>query len=171
MGLARQLGVGKEEAQTYIDRYFRKFAGVAAWIDKTVEDAKECGYVTSFFKRRRRLPNLNSDDKFVRWSAERMAMNSPIQSVASDYTFIALIRTAQELKKQGLDAKLVHTVYDNILIDTPKDEVERVVAIVKRAFRTPVKAFPIGMDVDIEINEYWGQQNESSLDLMLKEIL
>jgi DNA polymerase-1 len=112
-----------------------------------------------------------NDDKYIRWGAERQAMNSPIQGAASDYTFIALIRVAQLLKKYGLDAKLVHTVYDNILVDTPKDEVEKVIAIMKQAFRTPVKAFPIGMDVDIEVNEYWGQKNDSNLDLMLKEIL
>jgi DNA polymerase-1 len=170
IGLSRRLGVKVDIAQEYINTYFEKFSGVAKWVEETVEFARENGYVLSLFRRRRTLVDILNDDKYVRWRAERQAMNSPIQSAAADYTYIGLIRIYKMLRERHLKAKIIHTVHDCVLIDCPLDEVEIVKKIVKKAFLTPVKAFPMEMDIDIEVHECWGQGNKSPLDLFLKEI-
>ncbi len=171
VGLARRLGVSTKVAQAYIDAYFDRFRGVARWLRKTVQFARKHGYVVSLFKRRRRLPNINSDDKFERYSAERQGMNAPIQSEAADFTYIGLIRVDKMLKEAKLEAKIIHTVHDCLLVDTPMHEVKQVKAIIRKAFSMPVKAFPMEMQVDIEVNERWGADNESKLGPMLDDIL
>lgn len=171
IGLARRLAISKEEAQAYVDAYFNRFRGVAKWIRDTVKFAREHGYVKSLFNRRRRLMDINNDDVFHRWRAERQAMNSPIQSAAADYTYIGLIRVAKMMKKAQLEAKIIHTVHDCIIIDTPPTEVEKIKAIVEKAFLTPVQAFPMKMDIDIEVTEKWGEHNDSNLEELLHEIL
>lgn len=170
-GLAKRLGILLNVAYKYIERYFIRFKGVKRWMDKTIQFARKHGYVLSRFKRRRRLPDIRNDDKYVRLGAERQALNSPISSGAADYTYIGLIRTAAALRKYRLEAKIVHTVHDCVLVDTPKYEIEKVRAILKKAFRTPVEAFPIQMDVDIEVNRAWGEHGESNLEKILDELL
>ena len=169
-GLAKRLGIAIDVAIKYIERYFIRFKKVADWIDKTIRFARKHGYVLSRFGRRRRLPNIRNDDKYMRLEAERQAMNSPISSGAADYTYIGLIRTAALLKRHRLKAKIVHTVHDCVLVDTPKSEVEKVKAILQKAFCTPVKAFPIQMNIDIEVTGAWGSHNESNLEEILKEL-
>jgi len=170
IGLARRLEIEPEQAQAYIDLYFKRFAGVAQWIRDTVTFAKRNGYVASVFKRRRRLPDIKSDDKFEVYRASRQAMNSPIQGLASDWTYVGMIRVAKAIKKQRLKAKIIHTVHDCILVDTPNDEVEQVKKIIKWAFSTQIKALPIDMEVDIEVGTCWGEHKESKLEPILVEL-
>lgn len=170
IGLARRLNLSVKEAQTYIDTYFHRFSGVAKWIQRTVKIAREMGYVESLFKRRRRLLEINHDNKYSRWRAERQAMNSPIQSAAADYTYVGLIRVEKMLRSKKLKAKVIHTVHDCVLVDTPKEEVDVVKRIIEKAFLTPVKAFPMEMDIDIEVNEQWGEHNDSPLEELLEDI-
>lgn len=171
VGLSRRLGISVDEGQRYIDMYFKRFDGVAKWIRATIDFTRKHGYVVSKFGRRRRLHEINNDDKFIRYRAERQAMNAPIQGEAADYTYIGLIRVSKLLKRYQLEAKIVHTVHDCIIVDTPKNEVKKVKGIIKVAFLTPVKAFPIKMEIDIEVGELWGQHNESNLEVILNEIL
>jgi DNA polymerase-1 len=170
VGLARRLGITPDEAQSYIDIYFKRFAGVARWLADTVDFAKRNGYVASLFMRRRRLPEIKSDDKFEVYRASRQAMNSPIQGLASDWTYIGMVRVAKQIKKRRLTAKIIHTVHDCILVDTPPSEVDEVKRIIQWAFSTQIKALPIEMAVDIETGEKWGEHKESKLEPILKEL-
>ena len=171
IGLSKRLGISVEQGQFFIDTYFQRFRGVAKWVKDIVKEAREFGYVKSLFKRRRRLTDIRHDDKYLRWAAERQAMNSPIQSAAADYTYIGLIRVDQALTKHHLKAKIIHTVHDCVLIDTPPEEVDMVKKIVNAAFTAEVKVFPIRMDVDIEAVDAWGESGDASkLDAMLTEL-
>lgn len=171
VGLSRRLGLTEQEAQKFINLYFVKFRGVGRWMRETVKFARENGYVVSLFKRRRRLTEMHNDDQWVRWGAERQAMNSPIQSAAADFTYIGLIRVSKALKAQNLRAKIIHTVHDCVLVDTPPAEVSAVKAIIDEAFNTPVKAFPMQMEVDIEEGSAWGESGDpSELEKMLTRL-
>lgn len=169
-GLAKRLKIAVTTAQKYIDMYFSRFVGVAEWIHKIRFEAKRNGYVVSLFNRKRRLPDIQRDDKWPKLEAERQAINSLVQSAAADYTYIGLIRTSKLLKKYQLNAKVVHTVHDCILVDTPEEEIDQVKQIIKYAFEKRVKAFPLPMKVDIEVSNSWGEHNESNLEVMLKEM-
>jgi DNA polymerase-1 len=169
VGLARRLGIDVDTAQSYIDRYFRRFAGVSKFMTDVVSFARKNGYVVSLFKRRRRLINIHSDDKYEMWRAQRQAMNSPIQGESADFTYIVSIRVSNMLKKYNLKAKIVHSVHDCILVDTPPSEVEKVKKVIKVAFTKLISALPMKMDCDIEVNEMWGEHNESNLEVILKE--
>ncbi len=170
VGLSRRLGIDVDEAQGYIDLYFERFSGVARWLEDTVKFAKKHGYIESLFMRKRRLPEIKSDDKFEVYRAARQAMNSPIQGLASDWTYIGMARVAKELKRQRLRSKIIHTVHDCILVDTIPSEVERIKKIIKWAFSTQIKALPIDMAVDIEVGERWGEHKDSKLEPILKEL-
>jgi len=97
-------------------------------------------------------------------------VNSPIQGLASDWTYIGMARVAKELKRQRLRSKIIHTVHDCILVDTIPSEVERIKKIIKWAFSTQIKALPIDMAVDIEVGERWGEHKDSKLEPILKEL-
>ena len=169
IGLARRLGVDIDTAQSYIDRYFKRFCGVAKWMADIIVFARKHGYVVSLFKRRRRLLDILNDDKYERWRAQRQAMNSPIQGESADFTYIVAVRVYKMLKKYNLKAKIVHSVHDCILVDTPPSEVNLVKRIIKWAFTKPIAALPMKMDCDIEVNEMWGEHNESNLEVILTE--
>ena len=170
-GLARRLGISVEEAQSYIDMYFERFQGVANWLNNTVDFAKKYGYVRSAFMRKRRLPEIKSDQKFVMYRAMRQAMNSPVQSVAADWTYIAMSRVRKEFKKQNIRSKIIHTVHDCVLVDAIPQEVKQIKKILNWAFSTQIKALPIKMVVDIEVGHRWGEKKkESNLEIILTEL-
>ena len=170
IGLARGLGITIEEATTFMNLYFKRMPNIARWMDKQKLLVKRDGYVVSVFGRKRRIPNGFSD----RWGdigrAERQAMNSPIQSCAADYTYVGLIRLRRAILETKLEGKIVHTVHDCVVTDTPRTEVDEMVGLIKTAFETPVKAMPIDMKVDVEINKRWGEQNESRLEEILTNV-
>lgn len=170
VGLARRLGISTEEAQRYIDLYFKRFSGVAEWIENTIKFVRKHGYVRSALMRKRRLPEAKSDDKYVLNRIFRQAMNSPIQSVAADWTYIGMVRVAKEFKKQHLRSKIIHTVHDCILVDAIPSEVKRIKKIINWAFSTQIKALPIEMKVDIEVGHRWGEKKESALETILADL-
>src|SRR5205807_4836884 len=104
--LARQLGITQEDAKRFIEHYFTRFAGVKAWLDRTVAEARERGYVETLFGRRRYLPELKDRNYNTRAFGERTATNSPLQGSAADLTTIAMIRIAGALKEQGLASRM-----------------------------------------------------------------
>ena len=163
LGMAERLSITVEEAAEFIDLYFEKLPRVATWMESQKALVRENGYVVSVFGRRRRIPYAVSDKWGDLGRAERQAMNAPIQSGAADYTYVGLIRLHAILARERLDARIVHTVHDCVLVDTPVAEVDMVSACVRAAFETPVKAMPIQMQIDIEIGKSWGEANESRL--------
>ena len=153
-GLARNLRISRKEAGDYISRYFTRYPGVRAFMDKVVAEAHETGYVTTMFGRRRPVPELKSSNFMQRSFGERIAMNSPIQGTAADIIKIAMIRVNQALRKENLRSRLVLQVHDELLIETAKEEVEQVSAILEREMRQAA-VLSVPLEVDMHTGENW----------------
>lgn len=125
-GLGQDLDISRKEAEGYIEKYFNTYGGVKNFLDTTVKNAKENGYTTTMFGRRRPLPELKSSNFMVRSFGERAAMNSPIQGTAADIIKIAMIRVNRALRKQNLKSRLVLQVHDELIVETAVDELETV---------------------------------------------
>jgi len=132
LALSRQLGITLEEAKAFIKHYFERFAGVRAWLDKTVDEARQRGFVETLFGRRRYIPELRDRNFSIRAFGERTATNSPLQGSAADLIKIAMIRIHAALKLEQLGAKMLLQVHDELVFEIP--EAERVDAggLVKR---------------------------------------
>jgi len=161
-GLSKKLKISIEEAEEYIFEYFERFPKIAEYMERLREHAKSKGYVQSLFRRRRRLPMVYSDIDRDLAHALRQAMNAPIQSGAADYTYLGMVRLSRLLKKHKLNAKIVHTVHDCVLVDTPVPEVEIVKRLIKEAFETKISILPVQMKVDIEEGDAWGEHTKES---------
>ena len=113
-GLSQDLSITRKEAQEYIAQYFKTYPGIKEFLDRTVEDAKKDGYVTTMFGRRRPMPELKSSNFMQRSFGERVAMNAPIQGTAADIIKIAMIRVDQKLRARGLRSRLILQVHDEV---------------------------------------------------------
>jgi DNA polymerase-1 len=131
-GLSQRVGISRAEARKVIDDYFETYKGIREYMDRIPEEAREKGFVTSLFGRRRYLPGIRDRNFSVRSRAEREAINMPIQGTASDIVKIAMIKVAEAIKKEGLNTKMIMQVHDELLFETPKGEVEAASAIIKR---------------------------------------
>jgi len=131
-GLSQRVGISKQEARKVIDDYFATYKGIRAYMDRIPEEARENGYVTSLFGRRRYFPGIKDRNFAVRSRAEREAINMPIQGTASDIVKIAMINVAKALRDAGLKTKMIMQVHDELLFEAPKDEVEQASEIIKR---------------------------------------
>lgn len=129
-GLGQDLNITRKEAERYIEKYFETYPKVKAYLDQLVADAKEQGFVTTLFGRRRPIPELSSSNFMQRSFGERVAMNSPIQGTAADIIKIAMIRVNQRLKEENYKSRLILQVHDELLVETHKDEVDRVSKII-----------------------------------------
>lgn len=129
-GLAERMEVSRGEARELIDNYFRTFPGVRRYIDQCTNRAREQGYIETAFHRRRYLPDINSRNAVVRGYAERNAVNAPIQGTAADIIKIAMIRIARRLHAEGLQAKMVLQVHDELNFSVPPTELEAVRSLV-----------------------------------------
>ena len=124
--LSRDLHISVKEAKDYIASYFEKFKSVKNYLDKTIADAKENGFVTTMFGRRRYIPEIASSNFMTRSFGERVAMNTPIQGSAADIIKIAMVNVHRELKKRNLKSRLILQVHDELIIETKKDEANEV---------------------------------------------
>src|SRR5207302_7659548 len=120
--LARQLGIAQDEAKEFIRQYFQRFAGVRAWLDRTVAQARDNGYVETLFGRRRYVPELKDKNFNVRAFGERTATNSPLQGSAADLIKIAMIRIAAGLREAGLATRMLLQVHDELVFEVPTAE-------------------------------------------------
>jgi len=130
--LSRQLGIPLDDAKRFIEQYFTRFAGVRAWLDRTVAEAREKGYVETLFGRRRYIPELKDKNYNIRAFGERTATNSPLQGSAADLIKIAMIRIAGALKEQGLGSRMILQVHDELVVEVPRGEEEVATELVKR---------------------------------------
>lgn len=170
IGLAKRLSMTVEEATDFMELYFVRLPKVARWMEMQRAKVRDTGYVVSVFGRKRRLPLGMSDQWGDIGRAERQAMNSPIQSGAADYTYVGLVRLRQAILKARLHAKIVHTVHDCVVVDTPEEEVACVTDLIHEAFESPVSVMPVRMKVDVEVNQRWGQNNESRLQTIFDTV-
>jgi len=125
-GLARQLGLERSAAQTYIDRYFARYPGVAQYMEEARQTARDKGYVETAFGRRLWFPEIRSSNGNRRQAAERAAINAPMQGTAADLIKLAMIAVQDWLEKSGLKSKLVLQVHDELLLEVPDDELNEV---------------------------------------------
>ncbi len=137
-GLSEQLGISRKQAKQYIDEYLAEYQGIKKYMEDITEEAKNKGYVETLFHRRRYIPELQSKNYMVRQFGSRAAMNTPIQGTAADIMKIAMINVYRQIQKQGLKAKIVLQVHDEMMIETPKDEIEQIKQILKSEMETAV---------------------------------
>ena len=135
-GLGEQLGIGRKKAKQYIDEYLEQYAGIKKFMNDITETAKEQGYVETLFHRRRYIPELKSNNYMVRQFGSRAAMNTPIQGTAADIMKIAMIKVYKKIKEQGLKSKIVLQVHDEMMIEVPIEEKEKVEKIMKESMES-----------------------------------
>lgn len=153
-GLSQDLSISRKEAAEYIEQYFNTYPGVKTFLDKLVEDAKEKGYVTTMFGRRRPVPELSSSNFMQRSFGERVAMNSPIQGTAADIIKIAMIRVWKRLKEEGLCSKLILQVHDELLIETAEDEADQVSRLLEEEMRSAAQ-LAVVLEIDMHTGRNW----------------
>ncbi len=153
-GLARNLGVGVKTASSYIHRYFERYPRVEAYLKESVQQGRDNGYAVTLFGRRRPLPELKSSNYNVRQFGERVAMNMPIQGSAADIIKLAMIGVHRKLKEQGFSAKLVLQIHDELIVDAPAEEAERVAALMQQTMEQVV-ALKVRLIADAKIGKSW----------------
>ena len=153
-GLGQDLSITRKEADRYIQRYFDTYPGVKQFMDNAVSQAKENGYSLTLYQRRRPIPELASKNFMQRSFGERVAMNAPIQGTAADIIKIAMIRTAKELKKQGLKAKLILQIHDELLIEAPAAEEEQVRVLLRECMMGAAQ-LAVPLEIDMHSADNW----------------
>ncbi|RPH83663.1 MAG: DNA polymerase I [Desulfobacteraceae bacterium] len=155
-GLSKELGIGAREAQEMIDRYFLQYRGVKEFLDRTIAEARETKMVTTLFNRRRIIEEINSSNRVARQFAERTAINTPIQGSAADLIKKAMIVIDREMKQQGLKAKMLLQVHDELVFETPEEEVDPLKKLVKQHMETAVE-LRVPLLVQISTGRNWAE--------------
>jgi DNA polymerase-1 len=153
-GLAQRTGVSRAEARKIIDDYFETYKGIRAYMDRIPEEAREKGYITSLFGRRRYFPGIRDRNYTVRSRAEREAINMPIQGTASDIVKIAMIKVADALKRERLATKMIMQVHDELLFEAPEAEIEKAEALIKREMESAAE-LEVPLIVEIGYGDNW----------------
>ena len=149
-GLAKQIGASRKQAQEYIDNYLEKYSGIKAFMEESVEMAKQNGYVETLFGRRRNVPELKSSNFMMREFGKRVAMNTPIQGTAADIMKIAMNNVYKELKAKNIDAKLILQVHDELLIEASEKDAEETKNILKNCMENAMK---LKVPLKVELSE------------------
>ena len=150
-GLAKGINLTRAQAQEYIDSYFLRYPMVKSYLDGLVEQGKKEGYVQTLSKRRRYLPNLKSRNFALRNFAARTAMNTPIQGSAADIIKLAMLRVYRALKDEGLRTRILLQVHDELVLETPEDELDVAARLVRREME---EVYPL--DVPLEVGVFYG---------------
>lgn len=153
-GLSEDLSISRKEAAEYIEQYFATYPGVKKFLDSLVKRAKEKGYVTTMFGRRRPIPELKSSNFMQRSFGERAAMNSPIQGTAADIIKIAMIKVAKRLREENLRSRLILQVHDELLIEAHIDEIEQVKNILIEEMHGAA-SLSVPLDIDMNTGANW----------------
>ncbi len=153
-GLAKNIGTSWKEAKNYIDTYLTKYSGIHTFMQNIVKEAKEKGYVSTLFNRRRYIPELKNKNKNIVQFGERIAMNTPIQGSAADIIKIAMNKLYKALKDNNLKSKLVMQVHDELIVETYNDELEKVKQLMRESMENVIK-LDIPLDVDLNVGKSW----------------
>lgn len=159
-GLANQLGISRGEAGEYIDRYFKRFPGIRAYMDDTKDFAHKNGYVETIFGRRIHLPAINSKNPAEKSFMERAAINAPIQGSAADIIRRAMIRMPGEIEKAKLEARMLLQVHDELIFEVPEKQAEKTAKLVARVMSgaaAPAVALSVPLDVDARAAKNWDE--------------
>lgn len=153
-GLSRQLSIPRREAADYIRAYFARYPKIRYFLDRTIDDAKQRGFVTTLSGRRRYLPDLKSRNRNTRMGAERIAMNTPMQGSAADLIKMAMLRVHRQLCAENLRARLILQVHDELVVEAHRDDRTRVEAMVTESMSS-VMELAVPLDVDVGHGENW----------------
>jgi len=151
-GLAERLGVDRKEAKELIDGYFENYPHVKAYMDHSIELARQNGYIETIFKRKRFLPDINSRNAVVRGYAERNAINAPIQGSAADIIKVAMIHIYERFKKEQIQSKMILQVHDELNFSVVPSEKEKVQQIIIEEMENAYK-----MKVPLQADCGWGK--------------
>jgi DNA polymerase-1 len=157
-GLAKQLGVGNRMANDFIQRYFAKYAGVKAYLEGTLREARERGWVTTLLGRRRQTPQINSSNRIVRQEAERSAINTPLQGTAADIIKKAMLEVESALQEAGLSGQMLLQLHDELLFEVPLTELADTARRVRQVMEGIVR-LKVPLTVDLRVGENWGEMN------------
>jgi len=157
--LAKDIGVSYGDAKRFIEGYLTNFSGVKSYMEKTLERAKDLGYVETAFGRRRYLPELKSSNGMLRAFGERVARNAPIQGTAADIIKIAMVRVYDRLKEEKLDAKLILQIHDELIVESNEADAPRAAQIISEEMENACK-LSVPMPADVHIGKTWYDAKE-----------
>lgn len=155
-GLAKDLGIKASEAKTYIEKYFERFPGVAAWIERTTDQAIQNGYVETWYGRRRYIPELAERNKMLFEAGKRMAINTPVQGTQAEIMKLAMINIDNTFITQKLEARLILQIHDEIIVEVPNTELATVTSIIQELM-TQVVSWEVPLNVTIRTGKTWGE--------------
>jgi DNA polymerase-1 len=155
-GLSETLSISRDEAKKYIEEYFNKHPGVKSYIERTIEETRNRGYVSTLFGRRRAIPEIKSKNSNIRQQGERLTINSPIQGTAADIIKIAMINICKKLKGRGLKTRMILQVHDELLFELPTQELTIVKDIVKKEMEGAI-TLSVPLSVDINYGKNWSE--------------
>ena len=157
-GLAKQLKVNNRMANEFIQRYFAKYSRVKAYLEETLQQAREQGWVTTLMGRRRQTPQINSSNRIVRQEAERSAINTPLQGTAADIIKAAMLEVESAMQGANLSGKMLLQIHDELLFEVPRAELADTVRLVRRVMEGVVR-LKVPLTVDLRVGESWGEMN------------
>src|SRR5919106_589724 len=153
-GLSQRVGISRAEAKKVIEDYYNTYKGVRRYMEEVPIRAREHGYVRSIYGRIRPLQGIADRNANIRKAAEREAINMPIQGTASDIVKIAMLHVDEEFKRNGLEARLLMQVHDELLVEVPNTEVDKVTEILKHEMETAVE-LDVPLVADVGVGENW----------------
>ncbi|MGI6678770.1 MAG: DNA polymerase I [Dehalobacterium sp.] len=162
-GLSRDLGIPRKDSKHYIEQYFKRYPGVAAYLEEIVASAKEKGYVTTLLKRRRYLPDILSPNYNVRSFGERTAMNTPIQGSAADIIKVAMVNVARYMQAEGFRSKMILQVHDELIFDVIPEELEPLARGIKTCMEQAI-SLSVPLKVDLKAGPNWYQMEPYLVD-------
>lgn len=155
-GLSETLSISRDKAKKYIEQYFKRHPGVKSYIEKTLDEARNKGYASTLFGRRRAIPEIKSKNSNIRQQGERLAINSPIQGTAADIIKIAMINIWKKIKDGGLKTRMILQVHDELLFELPAQELVTVKDIIKKDMEG-VTNLLVPLSVDINYGKNWAE--------------
>jgi DNA polymerase I len=154
-GLARDTGMSREDAHTFIDAYFTNFPAVTAYLEQVRNHAREYGWVETFIGRRRYIADIRAANRQLRFAAERMAVNMPIQGGAADIMKQAMILVDAALRDAGLHSRILLQVHDELLLEAPAGEIEVLIPLLRERMGA-AEALKVPLEVDVKVGDNWG---------------
>jgi DNA polymerase-1 len=153
-GLSSRAGISRQEAQEFINAYFAAYSGISYYMLHIKDTARRQGFVTTLLGRKRQIPELHAANAALRGAGERMAINMPIQGTAADIVKIAMIRLAERLKAEGFGARMLLQVHDELLLEVPRDEVDRLIPVLRETLEGALP-LSVPLTVDVKVGTDW----------------
>jgi DNA polymerase I len=154
-GLEQATELSREDAGKFIKAYFEKYPGVQKYLENTKQQAHQNGFVETILKRRRYIPEINSANRMIRESAERMAINMPVQGTSSDIIKVAMINLYSEMNSLKLKSRMLLQVHDELIFEVPTDEVEQMTSLIREKMVSAIQ-LSVPLNVDIKCGPNWG---------------